>query len=132
MSVASGSKLRESIHSGHFMVSDFEPESEALDEDYEVGLPVPGTGNDERLVLQRSNETPEERSKNNSPLVPTTAPVETKIISTAAFGVGPLVKTPQDLKNQLFYSNSAFSIDGSLTKLFQCMSLAYRYVIISN
>ena len=72
-------KEKETIHSGHFMVSDFE--AEAQDDGDELALPLP-----EEVVPE---------------------PVR------AVQAVPP--PPPQHL-----------SIETSLTKLFQCMSLAYR------
>ena len=80
---------RETIHSGHFMVSDFE--AEAQDED-ELAVPVP-----------------EEEAARLA------------------------IIAPPNVALQRFFSNNAvnkssqqLSIETSLNKLFQCMSLAYR------
>lgn len=89
-----GRDSRETIHSGHFMVSDFE--AEAQDDEDELAVPVP----EEEAVVKLS------------------------IIAPPGFCVdrydsGGLSsdKTSQQL-----------SIETSLNKLFQCMSLAYRWV----
>lgn len=148
MSVVSGSRMRETIHSGHFMVSDFEPESEAQDEEYEVGMPVPA-GTDEVLVKQPTNNAVATTStfaqqqqtvqaQNNVP--------QDFLMDLPNFGRNFLAQNfgdfmprqtqfqqPQALlpsfqqqQLQLQQKNSWISIDSSLTKLFQCMSLAYR------
>lgn len=80
---------RETIHSGHFMVSDFE--AEAQDDEDELAVPVPD----------------EETAK-----VAIIAPpgLLEKFVSISSND-----KSPQQL-----------SIETSLNKLFQCMSLAYR------
>ncbi|XP_011503431.1 PREDICTED: MLX-interacting protein [Ceratosolen solmsi marchali] len=85
---------RETIHSGHFMVSDFE--AEAQDDEDELAVPVP---DDEiaRLAI-----------------------------------IGPI-----DFSFERFVTSSALensqqlSIETSLNKLFQCMSLAYRQKLTS-
>lgn len=79
---------RESIHSGHFMVSTFEAEEQ--DDEDEVAVPIP--------------EVPE---------------INTSVVPVKTF-------------NQLDFNSTRIpqqqlSIDTSLAKLFQCMSLAYRF-----
>lgn len=85
-----GRDSRETIHSGHFMVSDFE--AEAQDDEDELAVPVPD----------------EEAAK-------------------------MAIIAPIGLFYEKFASNSSnekssqqLSIETSLNKLFQCMSLAYR------
>ncbi|KAJ9596440.1 hypothetical protein L9F63_012524 [Diploptera punctata] len=83
---------KETIHSGHFMVSEFE--LEAQDDDDEVAVPVPEE--EGRISLPNS--------------------------------VGNFIQTrfnPRDKAAQ------QISIDSSLSKLFQCMSLAYRQKLTS-
>lgn len=80
----------ETIHSGHFMVSDFE--AEAQDDEDLVAVPVPDE--ESRAVV--------------APVDP--APGGGQRVSKGFKG---------DLKVSLF-------IDQSLTKLFQCMTVAYR------
>lgn len=105
-------------------VSDFEPESEAQDEEYEVGMPIP-PGPPETVVL-KAPEAP--------PVITHQLPT-----SVAVGRGGHLVKREGGQKGVVspFQGNggrrgdeealgTAISIDGSLTKLFQCMSLAYR------
>jgi len=121
-------RLRETIHSGHFMVSDFEPESEALDDEYEVGMPVPeedsihadqgrmGSTGSRSLgqtvsVIQATSSSKYSSHHNNSS--------ESHRPSAHSQGQMPSSGHPSSF-------NGPISIDGSLTKLFQCMSLAYR------
>ena len=81
---------RETIHSGHFMVSDFE--AEAQDDEDELAVPVP-----------------EEEAARLAIIAPIGFSLE-KFVSNSSVD-----KTSQQL-----------SIETSLNKLFQCMSLAYR------
>jgi MAX-like protein X len=83
---------REAIHSGHFMVSDFE--AEAQDDEDLVAVPIPDE--EQRLAI-------------------VAAPVD------RAPGSGP--RAPRDLRGGRKVS---LFIDQSLTKLFQCMTVAYR------
>ncbi|PSN31695.1 hypothetical protein C0J52_22692 [Blattella germanica] len=80
---------KETIHSGHFMVSEFE--LEAQDDDDEVAVPVPE----------------EEAAKISSP-----NPIGMIVHNNR-------LNTRERAAQQL-------AIDSSLSKLFQCMSLAYR------
>lgn len=86
----SGRDSRETIHSGHFMVSDFE--AEAQDDEDELAVPVPD----------------EEAAK--IAIIASTGFLQEKFASSSSND-----KTSQQL-----------SIETSLNKLFQCMSLAYR------
>ena len=88
----SGKDSRETIHSGHFMVSDFE--AEAQDDEDELAVPVPD----------------EEAAK--IAIIASTGLLQEKFASSSSND-----KTSQQL-----------SIETSLNKLFQCMSLAYRWV----
>ncbi|XP_076674061.1 MLX interacting protein mondo isoform X3 [Andrena cerasifolii] len=90
-----GKDSRESIHSGHFMVSDFE--AEAQDDEDELAVPVPD----------------EEAAK--VAIIAATGFSYEKFISISCAD-----KTSQQL-----------SIETSLNKLFQCMSLAYRQKLTS-
>lgn len=81
---------RETIHSGHFMVSDFE--AEAQDDEDELAVPVP-----------------EEEAVRNTIIAPVGLALGKSIANSL------MDKTSQQL-----------SIETSLNKLFQCMSLAYR------
>ena len=82
---------RETIHSGHFMVSDFE--AEAQDDEDELAVPVP-----------------DEEAARLALVVPSSFTFDKH------FAVhNECDKTAQQL-----------SIETSLNKLFQCMSLAYR------
>lgn len=78
---------KEAIHSGHFMVSEFEAEDQ--DDDDELAIPVLEE-NESKAALQAGTLT-----------------------QVSTYGVKP------SIKQQL-------SIETSLTKLFHCMSLAYR------
>jgi MAX-like protein X len=80
---------RETIHSGHFMVSDFE--AEAQDDEDELAVPVP---DDEVARLA--------------------------IMGPIGFSLERFVT------NSVLESSQQLSIETSLNKLFQCMSLAYR------
>ncbi|XP_078045586.1 MLX interacting protein mondo isoform X3 [Augochlora pura] len=90
-----GRDCREAIHSGHFMVSDFE--AEAQDDEDELAVPVPD----------------EEAAK--MAIIAPLGFLHEKFVSTFSSK-----KTPQQL-----------SIETSLNKLFQCMSLAYRQKLTS-
>lgn len=169
-----GSKLvRETIHSGQFMVSDFEPESEVLDDEYEAGMPIP---QDEILALQGEEVVVTKASP--QPRLNTMAPTPAIVNSStsalnSSYGKGgynnssmnsatsnynnnmnnngmvnlqnqhqqqSLMQQQNQRSNNNILStsptttavanfnpfNSSISIDGSLTKLFQCMTLAYR------
>lgn len=78
---------RESIHSGHFMISDFE--AEAQDDEDELAVPVPDVAEPKAVIPCRR----------------------------------PLANI-----KPTFNATNLLSIETSLTKLFQCMSIAYRYV----
>ncbi|XP_076654474.1 MLX interacting protein mondo isoform X2 [Halictus rubicundus] len=90
-----GRDSREAIHSGHFMVSDFE--AEAQDDEDELAVPVPD----------------EEAAK--MAIITPLGFLHEKFASTFYSK-----KSPQQL-----------SIETSLNKLFQCMSLAYRQKLTS-
>ncbi|KAF7274506.1 hypothetical protein GWI33_012850 [Rhynchophorus ferrugineus] len=79
---------RESIHSGQFMVSQFEAEEQ--DDEDNVAVPIPEV-------------------------------IDNKIIVP----VKPFIQGPLDYINDKVNPNPV-GIDTSLSKLFQCMSLAYR------
>lgn len=81
---------RETIHSGHFMVSDFE--AEAQDDEDELAVPVPE----------------EEAAK-------------IAIVAPPGFSLEKFISISSAEK-----SSQQLSIETSLNKLFQCMSLAYR------
>ncbi|XP_017767015.1 PREDICTED: carbohydrate-responsive element-binding protein isoform X3 [Eufriesea mexicana] len=85
---------RETIHSGHFMVSDFE--AEAQDDEDELAVPVPD----------------EEAAK--------VAIIAPPGLLERFVSISSNDKSPQQL-----------SIETSLNKLFQCMSLAYRQKLTS-
>ncbi|XP_068086175.1 MLX-interacting protein [Anabrus simplex] len=80
---------KETIHSGHFMVSHFE--AEAQDDEYDVAIPLP-----------------EEETKFS-------------VVPSSAF-------TSQNYSDK---TTQHVSIETNLTKLFQCMSLAYRQKLTS-
>lgn len=82
---------RESIHSGHFMISDFE--AEAQDDEDELAVPVPET------LLNNKTST------------------NLQVVSVKST-CGSICKSATTCQS--------LSIETSLTKLFQCMSLAYR------
>ncbi|XP_012272850.1 MLX-interacting protein isoform X2 [Orussus abietinus] len=86
---------KETIHSGHFMVSDFE--AEAQDDEDELAVPVP-----------------EEEAARLAIIAPVGFSLEKFVADSSA------EKSPQQL-----------SIETSLSKLFQCMSLAYRQKLTS-
>lgn len=89
-----GRDSRETIHSGHFMVSDFE--AEAQDDEDELAVPVP----EEEATTARLS-----------------------IIAQPGFlheRFAGVFSSSSDKSSQ------QLSIETSLNKLFQCMSLAYR------
>lgn len=88
-----GKDSRETIHSGHFMVSDFE--AEAQDDEDELAVPVP-----------------EEEAARLAIIAPAGFSLE-------KFVTGGGCSSSKSTSQQL-------SIETSLNKLFQCMSLAYR------
>lgn len=87
----SSNRTKEAIHSGQFMVSQFEAEEQ--DDEDEVAVPIP--------------EVPETKAE--------LAMEEKKLMLR---DVPKSKSTPQQ----------HLAIDTSLSKLFQCMSLAYRFV----
>lgn len=95
-----GRDSRETIHSGHFMVSDFE--AEAQDDEDDLAVPVPD-----------QEETQTTRFSISAP---------------------PGFFHDRFTNNSLSYiksSSQQLSIETSLNKLFQCMSLAYRQKLTS-
>lgn len=82
---------KESIHSGHFMVSHFEAEEQ--DDEDNVAIPIPEVTDTKAIVQVRSQKQ------------------------------GSLIDYVENKRNQ-----QQLAIDTSLSKLFQCMSLAYRFV----
>lgn len=89
-----GRDSREAIHSGHFMISDFE--AEAQDDEDDLAVPVPDQ---------------EETQTTKFPIA------------------APLGFFHDRFANSGLYMRSSsqqLSIETSLNKLFQCMSLAYR------
>lgn len=88
---------RETIHSGHFMVSDFE--AEAQDDEDELAVPVPEEESGKLAIMAPANFSLEKFLGGNS-------------------------NDKMTLQQQL-------SIETSLNKLFQCMSLAYRQKLTS-
>ncbi|KYQ49180.1 Williams-Beuren syndrome chromosomal region 14 protein [Trachymyrmex zeteki] len=88
-----GRDSRETIHSGHFMVSDFE--AEAQDDEDELAVPVPDQE-------------------------------EFSISATPGFFYERFASS---LNNK--HTSQQLSIETSLNKLFQCMSLAYRQKLTS-
>lgn len=89
---------RETIHSGHFMVSTFEAEAQD-DEDTEIAMPDP----DESGALAELNAC-------------------TDVVLAGGSG-----QSSQVLVSTSTRSNSSAVIDISLAKLFKCMNLAYRW-----
>lgn len=98
----------ETIHSGHFMVSDFD--SEAQDDEDEVAVIVP--------ELEEKSMTPNQLSVVN----------HTGCLGLTCDNYGT-INTHVNQNNQLQQQQQQqqpISIETSLRKLFQCMSLAYR------
>ncbi|XP_043489443.1 MLX-interacting protein-like isoform X2 [Polistes fuscatus] len=91
-----GRDSRETIHSGHFMVSDFE--AEAQDDEDELAVPVPDEENTKLAIMTPTNFSFEKFMGGN-------------------FNYKP--------------NSQQLSIETSLNKLFQCMSLAYRQKLTS-
>lgn len=85
------SRSKEAIHSGQFMVSQFEAEEQ--DDEDEVAVPIP--------------EVPETKAE--------IALEEKKLML-------------RDAPKSKSIPQQQLAIDTSLSKLFQCMSLAYRFV----
>lgn len=83
---------RETIHSGHFMVSDFE--AEAQDDEDELAVPVPDEENGKLAIMTQVGFSLK------------------KFVGGGTFDDKP--------------NSQQLSIETSLNKLFQCMSLAYR------
>lgn len=90
-----GRDSRETIHSGHFMVSDFE--AEAQDDEDDLAVPVPD---------QEETQT-----------------TSFSIAATPGFFQD---RFPNSGLSYIRSSSQQLSIETSLNKLFQCMSLAYR------
>lgn len=90
---SASSRSKEAIHSGQFMVSQFEAEEQ--DDEDEVAVPIP--------------EVPETKAE--------LALEEKKLML-------------RDVPNKALRNTAQqqLAIDTSLSKLFQCMSLAYRFV----
>lgn len=88
----------EAIHSGHFMVSSFE--AEAQDDEDEVAVPVPEEVLENKTIVAIKPPPP------------------------SYFDLGAV----QSLQQSGKFPWNRLTIETSLTKLFQCMSLAYRYV----
>lgn len=111
-------KEKEAIHSGHFMVSHFEAEEQ--DDEDEVAVPVP----DEDVL-----DTSPSRAAAFTPAMRLFQPLAASgprqgshglgVDATGLSGVGGIVATFKEPGQHL-------SIETSLSKLFQCMSLAYR------
>lgn len=96
---------KEIIHSGHFMVSNFEAEAQD-DEDVFASNPDIGLGLTKRDIPSVSNPV-----------------LGSKLISNSSNSTNtPGTTAVQRIKA----SQHNISIETSLTKLFQCMSLAYR------
>ena len=101
-----GGKDKEIIHSGHFMVSDFDA-IEALDEEVLVEIPDPDgdkSGSDDENAEAKAKKAKGERS---------------------------VKKAKIKHKNVIKYRSAAIkcetiSIDESLTKLFNAMDIAYK------
>jgi len=92
---------KEAIHSGHFMISNFE--AEAQDDEENIAVPVPEEGSNADITNDIMTE--EEIVQNH---------------------FQPLVRF---LNSSNMYSNNL--IDASLNKLFKCMSIAYRQKLTS-
>lgn len=81
---------KETIHSGHFMVSQFEAEGE--DDEYELAVPIPDSDpNDYKEI--------------------------------------PAGIAEKDVVSKTMQTQQPLTIDTSLAKLLQCMSIAYRFVL---
>lgn len=81
---------KESIHSGHFMISDFEAEAQDDGDEVPGPIPLPDNNTQQNIIMKSSN-------------------------LATSYRAG-------------LQSRSQLNIETSLTDLFQCMSLAYRYV----
>ena len=128
-------RLRETIHSGHFMVSDFEPESEALDDEYEVGMPVPPE--EESINMgghgsQNQNQMGQGGGRSLGQTVSVIQPPSSTKYTSQQISSSDGQRSSGNSQGQMSNLghpasfNGPISIDGLLTKLFQFMSLAYR------
>ncbi|CAG0916394.1 unnamed protein product, partial [Notodromas monacha] len=95
---------KETIHSGHFMVSEFE--AEAQDDEENVAIPVP-----DESEVKLAVKAPPARIPRPEP---------------AAMNFTELQAVSLERRH-----SQTVAIDSSLTKLFQCMSLAYRQKLTS-
>lgn len=102
---------KETIHSGHFMVSQFE--ADAQDDEYEVAVPVPEVNSKQLEIIP----------------IPLRSVVYSGGGSASANGSGGYIGACHSGDRLTFNSSQkivSVSIETSLTKLFQCMSIAYR------
>lgn len=104
-------KEKEAIHSGHFMVSHFEAEEQ--DDEDEVAVPVPEDVLDDPVS---SREAYSRSAYNIQPLLAIRQGPGNDSLVAGASGVCGTSREP----------GQTLSIETSLSKLFQCMSLAYR------
>lgn len=145
-------RSKDPIHSGHFMVSDFE--AEARDDDDEVAIPVPEDSEDPNgapVVIGGVNPAGDLAGGSPGDLVPRPKKSDTSspgkkvpcfpiLICSFLFffyitGLPVVVQSfaPEEITPALDLADSfapAVTIDQSLTKLFQCMTLAYRFYIL--
>lgn len=111
-----GRKDKEIIHSGHFMVSDFDA-IEAQDEE-------------EKEVAKYLVEIPDNDKSGSED---ESALSKEKKESVVKRGKKAKLKHPNVIKYTTTASKTeAISIDGSLTKLFNAMDIAYKYVNVIN
>lgn len=143
-------KEKEAIHSGHFMVSHFE--AEAQDDEDEVAVPVPEDDSDVNELALSHLRQPYSLSPsihlNFQPLAGTTVGMGMGTPTGAGLGHGlrqgslglggdgsvVAVGATAGLGGGLGLareSGQTLSIETSLSKLFQCMSLAYRQKLTS-
>ena len=109
---------KEAIHSGHFMVSNFEAEAQDDEEDIKVPVPEEAEAAPD-VVIQ-------ERVHNQFTLVSFTQLIFEINGGFCSFCMYLVCRSLVSLLNSSAVPQSNNTIDCSFSKLFQCMSIAYR------
>jgi len=107
--------IKESIHSGHFMVSDIDDSEVQDDDDSTVAVVETNSSGEDQTQEQHHHN--QQQQQQQQMFVPD------KIVGYDFQGA-----IKQTSKTYIFGPRSckSVSIDATLTKLFQCMTLAYR------